>query len=201
VRGAGWWRRRAGAPLAVLLCTSALLGGGVSAGILAATRTFGGGAGSTTTIVRTASSGGSAASASGTGLDAQSLYASASPGVVDITAKGVSSGADSAASPFGAPQQQQESTATGTGFVVDRQDHVVTAAHVVDGAFSVSVKFADGTTRTARVLGQDDATDVAVLAVDASGLTLHPLALGSSSSLDVGDEVAAIGDPFATSAA
>jgi putative serine protease PepD len=58
------------------------------------------------------------------------------------------------------------------------------------------VKFQDGTTRTAKVLGTDEATDVAVLSVDPSGLTLHPLALGSSASLSIGDQVAAIGDPF-----
>ena len=46
------------------------------------------------------------------------------------------------------------------------------------------------------MLGKDNATDVAVLKVDPSGLTLHPLALGSSAKLDVGDDVAAIGDPF-----
>ena len=67
---------------------------------------------------------------------------------------------------------------------------------MVDGATSVTVKFEDGTTRKATVLGKDDATDIAVIKVDASGLTLHPLTLGSSASLDVGADVAAIGDPF-----
>ena len=97
-------------------------------------------------------------------------------------------------SPFGGPSQS--ATATGTGFVVDGKGHIVTAAHVVDGASSITVKFQDGTTRTAKVLGTDKATDVAVLSVDPSGLTLHPLALGSSASLAIGDQVAAIGDPF-----
>src|SRR4051794_7077780 len=86
---------RAGAPLAVLLCMSALLGGGVSAGALAATGALDGSGGSTTTVVRTASAASSAAS-SGSALEAGSLYAGASPGVVDITAKGVSSGQDTA---------------------------------------------------------------------------------------------------------
>ena len=114
--------------------------------------------------------------------------------MVDITSRGISSSGDGA-SPFGGPSQSG-STATGTGFVVDGKGHIVTAAHVVDGASSISVKFQDGTTRTAKVLGTDNATDVAVLSVDPSGLTLHPLALGSSASLSIGDEVAAIGDPF-----
>ena len=108
------------------------------------------------------------------GLDASSVYASAAPGVVDIA---VDNG-------------------SGTGFVVDKDGHIVTAAHVVNGANSISVKFQDGTTRKATVLGQDDATDVAVIKIDPSGLTLHPLTLGSSASVGVGDDVAAIGDPF-----
>jgi putative serine protease PepD len=114
----------------------------------------------------------------GGGLDAQSLYAATSAGVVDISVRGA------------------QGSGSGTGFVVDKDGHIVTAAHVVDNADSVTVKFQDGTTRTAKVLGKDDATDVAVIAVDASGLTLHPLTLGSSSSVKVGAEVAAIGDPF-----
>ena len=56
--------------------------------------------------------------------------------------------------------------------MVDSEGHIVTAAHVVDGASSVTVKLADGTTRTATVLGKDDATDVAVLKIDPSGLKL-----------------------------
>ena len=98
------------------------------------------------------------------GLDASSVYASAAPGVVDIA---VDNG-------------------SGTGFVVDKDGHIVTAAHVVNGANSISVKFQDGTTRKATVLGQDEATDVAVLKIDPSGLTLHPLTLGSSASVGVG---------------
>jgi putative serine protease PepD len=80
--------------------------------------------------------------------------------------------------------------------VIDSSGNIVTAAHVVDGASSITVTFQDGTTRHATLVSKDDATDVALLKVDASGLTLHPLQLGSSSSLGVGDAVAAIGDPF-----
>jgi putative serine protease PepD len=127
-------------------------------------------------------------------LNASGLYASASAGVVDITSK--SSGSQATPGQFGGPPQGGASTSTGTGFVVDKSGHIVTAAHVVDGASSVTVKFKDGATRTAKVLGTDDATDLAVLGIDPSGLTLQPLALGSSSSLRIGDAVAAIGDPF-----
>jgi putative serine protease PepD len=154
-------------PLALLLVLSALLGGGASTAILATTGALG--SDSTTVIERT-----SATTADSPGVNAEALYASAAAGVVDIAA----------------------GNATGTGFVVDRRGDIVTAAHVVDGASSITVKLQDGTTRPATVLGQDDATDVAVIRIDPSGLTLHPLTLGSSGSLKVGQEVAAIGDPF-----
>jgi putative serine protease PepD len=193
--GSGRSARRG--PLALLLILSAVLGGGVSAGVLAATGALDG-AGRTTTIVQP----GSAASTSSSGdgadgrLDAEALYASASAGVVDITAKG-GTAENTPPTPFGgeAPQQPQ-STATGTGFLIDGAGTIVTASHVVDGASSITVTLQDGVTRTARLLGKDDATDVAVLKIDPAGLKLHPLKLASSSSLDVGDEVAAIGDPF-----
>jgi putative serine protease PepD len=180
--------------LAALLAVTALLGGGASAGILAATGALGGDGGATTTVIeRTASL--AARNSSSSGLDAEALYASASAGVVDISVTGTSSA--QGATPFGgggAPQSQ--TSATGTGFVVDGKGHILTAAHVVDGASSITVKLQDGTTRTATVLGKDDATDVAVIKIDPSGLKLHPLALGSSASLNVGEGVAIIGDPF-----
>jgi putative serine protease PepD len=178
--------------LALLLVLTAVLGGSAGAGIVLLT-----GAGdstTTTTITQSPTSATAADSSGATGLDASALYASTAAGVVDITSKGVT-GSSQGNSPFGAPQQQN-TTATGTGFVIDGKGHIVTAAHVVDGASSVTVTFQDGTTRKATVLGEDNATDIAVLSVDPSGLTLHPLALGSSASLQVGDAVAAIGDPF-----
>jgi putative serine protease PepD len=172
--------------LAAMLVASALVGGVASGAVVAAVGNDGG---STTTIVRPETN--RTISSSGSGLDAKSLYAAAAPGVVDITSRGVSAETQS---PFGGPAQQ--GTATGTGFVVDNDGNIVTAAHVVDGASSITVTFQDGTTRTAKLLGKDDATDVAVLKVDASGLTLHPLALGSSAALGAGDDLAVIGDPF-----
>jgi putative serine protease PepD len=175
----------------VLLITTALLGGFASAGVLAVAGLLGGnGSATATTVVQSSSSDSSGASSS-TGLDANAIYASASAGVVDITATGTGS---SQASPFGRGSSQ--STATGSGFVVDGKGHIVTAAHVVDGATSLKVTFSDGTTRTATLAGKDDATDVAVLNIDPSGLTLHPLTLGSSASLRVGNPVVAIGSPF-----
>jgi putative serine protease PepD len=180
-------RRRA---IALLVVLTAILGGGAGAGLVLAT---GAGDGTTTTTVTQAASATRETSSTAGALNASTLYANTAAGVVDITSRGIAS-SSGGGSPFGGPSQS--STATGTGFVVDGKGHIVTAAHVVQGASSISVKFQDGTTRTAKLLGTDEATDVAVLSVDPSGLTLHPLSLGSSAALGIGDQVAAIGDPF-----
>ena len=190
----GWPGRRS---LAALMAGTALLGGGATAGILAATGQLGGD--STTTVVQQQAATPvaerpAATSSAATGdVDWAAVYAEALPGVVNITSEGVSS--SSSPDPFG-QGGQSEATATGSGFVVDAQGHIVTAAHVVDGASKITIRFSDGTNRVATLQGKDDATDIAVLKVDPSGLTLHPLELGSSASLKVGDELAAIGSPF-----
>ena len=179
--------------LIALLAATAILGGAAGAGIVAIAGT-GNSTNTTTTVTQPVASTGDGASSSSSGLNATALYAAASPGVVDITSRGVNGASDSQ-NPFGGPSQPS-TTATGTGFVIDGKGHIVTAAHVVDRASSITVTFQDGTTRTAKLLGKDNATDVAVLSVDSSGLTLHPLGLGSSSGLEIGNAVAAIGDPF-----
>jgi S1-C subfamily serine protease len=178
--------------LALLLALTALVSGAAGAGLLLATGV--GGSTTSTTITQAPTTVASSEGTSATTLDASALYADTAAGVVDITSRGVTA-SSGAASPFGGPGRST-ATATGTGFVVDGKGNIVTAAHVVDGASSITVKFQDGTTRTAKLLGKDNATDVAVLSVDPSGLTLHPLALGRSASLGVGDQLATIGDPF-----
>jgi putative serine protease PepD len=171
-----------------LLAIAALVVGSVATvGVFEAS----GSLGATTTTA--APSGGNSSISSNTTTDAASLYAQASPGLVDITSKGITTTTSQGL--FGQPQKAKE-TATGSGFVTDSQGQIVTAAHVVDGATSITAKFQDGTTRAATVLGKDTATDIAVLKVDPAGLTLHPLTLGSSAALRVGNGIAAIGDPF-----
>lgn len=173
--------------LVTLTLAAALLGGVVGAGTIVLTGALGDDdAATSTTVVQSETS-----DASSSSLDANAIYQSASAGVVEIT---VTSAGAAQVDPFG--QGSSESTATGSGFVVDSSGHIVTAAHVVDDADSVKITFSDGSIRTAKLVGQDDATDVAVLKVDPSGLDLHPLKLGNSASLDVGDAVVAIGSPF-----
>jgi len=118
------------------------------------------------------------------------IYARTDPGLVDITVQ-ASTTVDT---PFGAEEEHE--TDLGSGMVVDGRGDILTAAHVVAGASSISVAFANGVSRGAKVLGADDSSDVAVLRVSPAGLDLHPVTLGSDRSLAVGDPVGVIGDPL-----
>jgi S1-C subfamily serine protease len=84
----------------------------------------------------------------------------------------------------------------GSGIVLDRQGHILTNFHVVDAARQIQVTLFDGTAYAARLVGQDPATDVAVIKIEAPAQSLFPVVLGSSSNLRVGQRVFAIGNPF-----
>lgn len=84
----------------------------------------------------------------------------------------------------------------GSGFVYDTQGHVITNFHVVDGATSVEVDFSSGFKARGTVIGVDKDSDIAVVKVDAPESELHPLTLGNSANLQVGQTVIAIGNPF-----
>jgi S1-C subfamily serine protease len=100
-------------------------------------------------------------------------------------------------SPFGEPESEGGGTATGSGFVIDSEGHLLTNNHVVEGADRIQVKLGDSDkTYTAKVVGTDPATDLAMLDVEAPAAELHPLTLGRSSEMEVGDPVVAIGNPF-----
>jgi 2-alkenal reductase len=85
---------------------------------------------------------------------------------------------------------------SGSGFVYDKQGHIVTNAHVVRGAEVIRVYFSDDTVAQAEVQGQDDDADLAVLKVDVSPEILVPVELGSSADLQVGQTAIAIGNPY-----
>jgi len=102
-------------------------------------------------------------------------------------------------SPFGESEegQAQGGTATGSGFVIDGEGHVLTNNHVIDGANRISVKLgASEKSYSAEVVGADPASDLALLKVEAPSSELHPLILGDSAKAEVGDPVVAIGNPF-----
>jgi S1-C subfamily serine protease len=88
------------------------------------------------------------------------------------------------------------SEGAGSGVVLDRQGHVLTNFHVVEGAREIQVMLHDGSSHSGRVVGVDPATDVAVIKVDAPAGTLQPANFGTSHDLRVGQRVFAIGNPF-----
>jgi putative serine protease PepD len=139
------------------------------------------------TVVRqvTAPSAQNAAVTSG-GLTNAEIYRRAYKGVVEITVAGNS------ATQLGDQQTQGQ----GSGFVYDEDGTIVTNQHVVDGAGSITVTFWDGSKARATLVGADASTDVAVLHVDVSAEKLHPLKLGDSGELAVGESVVAIGSPY-----
>jgi S1-C subfamily serine protease len=171
---------------------SGILGGGLVAaavGVLDVGRQD-----KTTTVVQQAPlATADASQTSGGALTARDIYKRDAPGVAFITAQVV----QRTESPFdfGAPQEQQ-GTSTGSGFVIDKEGTIATNAHVVDGATKVTVQFGDNASVPARILGVDKSTDLALLKVDPKKAVLHPLALGSSHGLQVGDPTIAIGNPF-----
>jgi S1-C subfamily serine protease len=124
-------------------------------------------------------------------LNTTEIFDRTAPSVVYIRAQTVKPGATA----FEAQAGNELALSTGSGFVVDGDGHVLTNAHVISGVTSVSVTFADGQTKPAHVVGKDEQTDLAVLAVDPSGLDLQPLELGDSSSVRPGDHVVAVGNP------
>jgi S1-C subfamily serine protease len=139
-------------------------------------------------ITQTASGEGDAG---GDGRTVRDIYRQEARGVVFVEADGVSSDQ----SIFGQPN---EGTATGSGFVVDRDGTIITNAHVVSGAESVTVSFSeDGDAVDAEVMGVDESTDLAVLKIDPDDVeNLVAMPLGDSSQAQVGDPVVAIGNPF-----
>jgi S1-C subfamily serine protease len=147
---------------------------------------------STTRVVRQAPISQTATdpAAAQSGKTVQDIYRQEGRGVVFIQSQGVSGGEDA----FG---QQQQGTATGSGFVVDKDGTIITNAHVVDGASKVTVSFEEGGEAIdADVKGVDDDADIAVLKINPEGRNLTVLPLGDSSELSVGDPVVAIGNPF-----
>ena len=176
-----------------IVLSAAVLGGGVVA--LSTDHD------STKTVVsvtRSSDTGQPVADVNPSGLTARQIYDRDAPGVVVVKATTTTT----ATSQFGQGQPQQQS-ALGSGFLIDRQGHILTNGHVVAGDNpQITVGFADSSgndvTYKAKVLGIDTATDVAVLQPVESlpASSLDPLPLGSLSSVHIGDPVVAIGNPL-----
>jgi S1-C subfamily serine protease len=175
---------------AAALVIPALVGAAVALGVMAATGEFDDG--NVTVIRETAPVTTSASSPSdaavvaedavqrnGNALSVQEIVRRESPAVVLIEARSGSDGGG-----------------LGSGFLIDREGHILTNAHVVDGSEDTTVTFSDDTREKARILGVDKSTDLAVLKIDSVPKGVQPAPLGSSGSLVVGQEVVAIGNPY-----
>ncbi len=114
------------------------------------------------------------------------VYAAANKGVVNITSESEGFGF------FG----DETSTGSGSGFVIDKLGHVLTNFHVIQGATSLRVTLFDGSQHSAKRVGADPSTDVAVLLINVSPEKLFPLNFGDSSNLLVGQKILALGNPF-----
>ena len=175
--------RRAGA-----LALPAVVGAAAALGVLAGTGQLGGG---DTTIIRESASGlpasvttaeSDAAAAESPspskGLSVEQVVKRESPAVVLIS------------------NETAEGGSLGSGFLIDDKGHVITNAHVVDGATKTTVTFEDGTEASGTILGVDKSTDVAVVKVAKVPTGVRPVPLGNSGNLTVGQNVVAIGNPY-----
>ncbi|HOU13046.1 MAG TPA: trypsin-like peptidase domain-containing protein [Anaerolineae bacterium] len=115
------------------------------------------------------------------------VYKAVGPSVVNITNRSY------AYSMFGQAIPQEGS---GSGFVYDTEGHIITNYHVIEGAEELLVTFSTGQVFPAKVVGADSKNDLAVIRVDAGADLPAPVPLGNSSTLEVGQFVLAIGNPF-----
>jgi putative serine protease PepD len=164
---------------AALVVAAAAIGAGGGAGVYAALSP------SSSTVVRQVTVAGAEPTSSNT-FSVNRVYERAKDSVVEITVN------TTQATPLG----EQNGEAQGSGFVYDKAGHVITNAHVVDGARSIEVHFSNGKSYDATLVGSDPSTDIAVLKVNAPASVLKPLAVADSSNVGVGDNVVAIGSPF-----
>jgi S1-C subfamily serine protease len=172
----------------VALAAVALLGGVAALGGAAVFGAFDDGG--TATVVETQAVSAAPAVSRAGGLTVNEIYRRSAPGVVQINTRSGTAG--DGFGQFGQLPQQ----ALGSGFVIDREGHIVTNFHVIDGADRIDVSFSNQDTMRATVVGSDPSTDLAVLKVEAGSRALTPLRLGDSDRVQVGDEVVAIGNPF-----
>ena len=128
-----------------------------------------------------------AASSSGSSLTTEQVADMVSPSVVVITTEQV---VYSQWSWYG---QSQVESGAGSGVIISSDGYILTCAHVVDGASSITVTI-DDKDYTATLVGEDTTSDVAVIKIDATGLT--PATVGDSDSLKVGQSVMAVGNPL-----
>jgi putative serine protease PepD len=156
--------------------------GGIAGGALGAEAILSRTPASTPAAVTRSTSTSSVAQAQ-TPASAAAIYQQAAPGVVTITTE--------VAGRFG-----RVGEGTGSGIVLNTNGDILTNAHVVAGANQIQVTFNDGRTLPATLVNSNTSADLAVVRVSAAASSLHPVVLGNSNNVQVGDQVYAIGSPF-----
>ena len=177
----------AGKIVALCLCCS-LVGGAVGAGGVVLGNQLTGGASNTSNVLegnRTVSAINVSQIDTSKEMTAAEVYAANVNSTVGITTSIVTTNW------WGIPTQ---AAAAGSGFIYSDDGYIVTNYHVIEGATSVTVNLYDGSSYEASLVGYDASNDIAVLKIDATGLT--PVVLGNSDSVNVGDSVVAIGNPL-----
>jgi len=164
--------------LVLLILAAGVATAAVSAAVVTLSRNSGANTASSTGTVAASNPPGTSQSA----VPLTSIFKQDSPGVVTISTE---------ARRFGRPGQ-----GIGSGVVVDSNGDIVTNEHVIANAQQITVTFTDGTTAPGTVVSHDPTDDLAVVKVSVSGSRLHPVPLGNSDTVLVGDNVAAIGSPF-----
>jgi S1-C subfamily serine protease len=132
------------------------------------------------------------ASVQNKGLTPHQIYEKDAPGVAFVTSTVV----QKTESPFLFGETQQQGTDTGSGILINSNGTILTNYHVIENAVKVTVSFENNKTVEAKVVGKDPSDDLAVLKISPEGIEMHPLKLGDSATVQVGDPVLAIGNPF-----
>ena len=178
--------------LRVLACVGVAalgFGGGLGGAIVAARTGLTGGQVVVQQVQRDTSDATNANSTDGTSMSLQQISSVVSPSVVAITTEQMSG----SQTWFGGYYVQ---SGAGSGVIISQDGYILTCAHVVDGATSVKVQLQNGETYDASIVGSDATSDIAVLKIEATGLT--PAVIGDSDALAVGETVVAVGNPLGT---
>ena len=178
--------------LRVLACVGVAalgFGGGIGGAVLASRTGLTGGQVVVQQVQRDTSDATNANSTDGTSMSLQQISSVVSPSVVAITTEQMSG----SQTWFGGYYVQ---SGAGSGVIISQDGYILTCAHVVDGATSVKVQLQNGETYDATIVGSDSTSDIAVLKIEAAGLT--PAVIGDSSALAVGETVVAVGNPLGT---
>jgi S1-C subfamily serine protease len=167
-----------------------LIGGGIVLGVHDASSS------SSSSSSSTSASG--AASSSTTPSSSTTIIAGTTPNWVNVAARAMPgvveiSSVQTATDQLG---NSSQTAALGTGFVIDTHGDILTNQHVIGGSSSINVQFQNGTSVTAKLVGQDPSSDIAVIHVNVASSQLHPLALGNAGTVKVGQPVLALGTPF-----